>query len=91
MVEMNLFPGQEQRRRLEEQTRGHRARGRREGGIIEKVVLTYIYTHTCKIARWWEAAALHREPSSVLCDDPEGWGGGWEGGSRGRGHMHTHS
>ena len=33
MVEMNLFPGQEQRRRLEEQTRGHRARGRREGGM----------------------------------------------------------
>ena len=28
--------------------------------------------------------------SSVLCDDLAGWdGGGWEGGSRGRGYMYT--
>ena len=32
-VQMNLFPGQEQRRRLREQTRGHQAPGRREGGM----------------------------------------------------------
>ena len=26
-----------------------------------------------KIVHWWEAAAQHREISSVLCDDLEGW------------------
>ena len=25
---------------------------------------------------WWEAAVWHRELSSVLCDDLEGWDGG---------------
>ena len=33
----------------------------------------HIYTTTCKIASWWEAAAQHREISLVLCDDLEGW------------------
>ena len=36
----------------------------------------------------WEAAVLHRELSSVLCDDLEGWDGE-EGGSGGRGYMYT--
>jgi len=35
-----------------------------------------------------EAAVQHRELSSVLCDDLEGWDGG-EGGSRGRRYMYT--
>ena len=26
----------------------------------------------CKVASWWEAAVLHRELSSLLCDDLEG-------------------
>ena len=35
-----------------------------------------------------EAAARHRELSSVLCDDLEGWGGGrWEGVQEG-GYIH---
>ena len=34
---------------------------------------------------WWGDAAQHRELSSGLSDDLEGWDGGlWEGGSRGR-------
>ena len=33
-----------------------------------------------------EHAIKHRELSLVLCDDLEGWDGGWEGGSRGRGY-----
>ena len=37
----------------------------------------------------WEAAIEHREPSLVLCDDPERWLGRWVGGSRGKGYMYT--
>ena len=33
----------------------------------------FIYTTKCKIDSWWEAAAEHREISSVLCDHLEGW------------------
>ena len=38
-----------------------------------------------------EPAVQHRELSSVLCDDLDGWDGGvgWEGGSRGRAYMYT--
>ena len=45
-------------------------------------------TTMCKIASEWEAAAQHRELSSALCDDLEGWdaeAGG--GGLQGRGYM----
>ena len=45
-----------------------------------------IYTTKCKIDSWWEAAAWHREISSVLCDHLEGWDGegGREGDARGK-------
>ena len=33
----------------------------------------HLYTIKCKIDSWWEAAARHREVSSVLCDHLEGW------------------
>ena len=33
----------------------------------------HIYTTICKIASQWEAAAQHREVSSVLCVHLEGW------------------
>ena len=39
----------------------------------------------CQTDGWREAAASHREPSSVLCDDLEGW----EGSSWGRGGVYT--
>ena len=32
-----------------------------------------MYTAMCKKDSWWEAAVQHRELSSVLCDDVEGW------------------
>ena len=38
----------------------------------------HIYTTKCEVDGWWEAAAQHREISSVLCDHLEGWDG--EGG-----------
>ena len=34
----------------------------------------HIYTTKCKIDSQWEAAAQHREISSVLCVHLEGWG-----------------
>ena len=34
----------------------------------------HIYTTKCRMDGWWEAAAWHREISSVLCDHLEGRG-----------------
>ena len=49
---------------------------------------TDICTIMCKIDDWWEAVP-HRELSSVLCDDPDGWDRGrGEWGSEGGGDIH---
>ena len=37
---------------------------------------TYIYTTMYKIDSQWGAPIYHRELSSALCDDLEGWDGG---------------
>ena len=59
-------------------------------GRIERIVLTYTQYHV-KIDSYWETAEQHRELSSVLRDDLEGWDlGGWEGGSRRRGYMYIY-
>ena len=42
----------------------------------------------CKRDSEWGAAVQQRELSLMLCDDLEGWDGGWEGGSRGRGDVY---
>ena len=46
----------------------------------------HIYTTKREVDGWWEAAAWHREISSVLCDHLEGWDGegGREGDARGK-------
>ena len=45
----------------------------------ERVALTY--TTMCQTASQQEATTQHRELSSVLCDDPDGWDlGGLVGG-----------
>ena len=36
----------------------------------------YIYTLPCVKHNYWEADVKHREFSSVLCDDLEGWDAG---------------
>ena len=48
----------------------------------------HIYTTKCKIDSQWEAATQHREISSVLCDQLEGWDRecGREGDARGKRH-----
>ena len=48
----------------------------------------HIHTAMCKMDSWWEAAAQHRQLSSTLCDDAEGWEGG--GGRLEREKMHIH-
>ena len=46
----------------------------------------------CKIDGERGASVQHMELSSVLCDDLEGWGGGWwDGGPRGRAYKYTDS
>ena len=47
----------------------------------------HIYTTLHKIAGEWEPVIKHRELSSVLCDDLDGW----EGGPRERGYTYTQS
>ena len=47
-------------------------------GQIERVVLTYLYTTMCKTDSYWD-----RKLSSVLCDDPEEWDGGWKEAQKG--------
>ena len=39
-------------------------------------VARHIRTAVCRTdSPWWKAAEWHRELTSVLCDDLEGWGG----------------
>ena len=59
-------------------------------GQIERVALIQ-FTIAFKADSQWEATLQHWEPSSVFCDDLEGWNGGWEGSSKGKGYMYTYS
>ena len=43
----------------------------------------------CKIDSWWESAVKHKELSSVLCDELDGWDGRWQGFPKGRRYMYT--
>ena len=47
------------------------------------------YITICKIDGQWEFAVWLRKLKQGLCINLEGvgWGGAWEGGSKGRGHM----
>ena len=47
------------------------------------------YITICKIDSQWEFAVWLRKLKQGLCINLEGvgWGRGWEGGSKGRGHM----
>ena len=57
-------------------------------GRTESVALTY--THCpAQNGQLVGAAVQHRELSSALCDNTEGWDGGWEGDLRGRGYTCT--
>ena len=80
-------------------------RQRKQGGKladqdchIETILYTYMHymhtytymTHMGEIDSQWEAVVQHSALSFVLCDDLDGWGGVWEGGSRGKGERYIY-
>ena len=87
MVLKNLFTGQQQRNRHREQTYG-RGRGEERVRCMERVTWKptspYVKqpTEICCMAQETQTRALYQSGG-------EGWGGRWEGGSKGRGYMYT--
>ena len=65
-------------------------RGEERVRCIERVTETYITI--CKIDSQQEFALWLRKLKQGLCVNLEGvgWGGRWEGGSKGWGYMHTY-
>ena len=66
---------------------GHVDQSGGQEGETNLEIRTDIYVLLCVWDRQWDSAVKHRELSSVLCDDPEGW----EGGPSGRGYTCTYS
>ena len=88
MVLKNLFTGQQWRNRHREQTYGHGERGG-EGEMYGRSNME-TYITICKIDSQCEFVVWFRKLKWALYQSKEmGWGGRWEGASRGRGHMHT--
>ena len=50
------------------------------------------HINTGKIDSQWEFAVWLKKLEQGLCNQPRGvgWGGRWEGGSKGRGYMYTY-
>ena len=90
MILKNLFTGEQWRNRHREQTYGHGERG--GGGEMFGKSNMETYITICKIASQWEFAVWLRKLKQGLCYQPRGvgWGGRWEGGSKGRGYMYTY-
>ena len=87
MVLKNLFTEQQQRdieNRLMD-VRGREERMRCMERVTWKLTLPYVKQPTgiCSMAQETETGALY-QPRGV------GWGGRWEGGSKGRGYMYTY-
>jgi len=84
MVQMNLFPGQEQPSKCRERTCGHRGEGE---GRTNWGIKIDIYTLLC--VKQWETAIKYR--SSALCDDLGEWNGGVEGKFKRYGYKYIYS
>ena len=87
MVLMNLFAGKQWRHRHREQT--CETVGKERVGQMERRTYTLPYVKEmpvgiCCMTQGAQTGAL-RHPRGV------GWGGWWEGNSRGRGHMYTYN
>ena len=85
MVLNNLFTGQQWRNRHREQTYGHGERGGEGEMYVKSKMETYITI--CKLDCQREFAIWLRKLKQGLCislQGVEGWGGRWEGGSKGR-------
>ena len=89
MVLKNLLIGQQGRNRHREQTYKH---GEREGeGEMYGKGNMQTYITICKIDRQWEFS-VSQETQTGAPYQPRGLGQRerWEGGSKGRGYMHTY-
>ena len=70
-VQLNLVPGQEQRRSCRDWSFGEgKVKGGEPGDPVWRTC-----TAVCEADSWWGPVAEHRQLSSVPCDDPEGWDG----------------
>ena len=89
MVLKNLFTGQQWRNRHREQIYGDGERGGKGEMYGKSNKETYITT--CKTESQQEFAVWLRKLKPALCQTRGvGWGGRWEGGSKGRGYMYTY-
>ena len=85
---MNLFSGQQWRKRHREQIYGHRGGEKREGERYGESNMETNIT-ICKVDSQWEFAVWLRELKQGFCDNLEGRGGQgdgrevWEGGDMG--------
>ena len=82
--------GQQWRNRHREQTYVHGERGG-EGEMYGKSNME-TYITMCKIDSQWGTCCMSQETQTGALHQPGGvgWGGIWEGGSEGRGYMHTY-
>ena len=89
MVLKNLFTGQQWRNRHRKQTYGQGERGGEGEMYGKRNTETYIIIHILDSQR--EFAVCLRKPKSGALYQPRGvgWGGRWEGASKGRGCMYT--
>ena len=87
VVPMNLFARQQWRNRHRGQTYRHRERGGEREMYGKSNMETYItkckIDRICCMSHGTQTGALY-QPRGM------GWGGRWEGGSRGRGHMYIY-
>jgi len=89
MVLKNLFTGQQWRNRHRKSTYGHGERGGEVEMYGKSNMETYI--NICKIDSQQEFAVWLRNSNKTLYQPRGvGWGGRWEGGSKGRGYMHMY-
>ena len=88
MVPKNLFAEQQWRNRHKKRTYGRGERGEEGEMYGESNMETYITM--CKTDSQWEFAVWFRKLKQGLCINLVGWGGRWEGGSKGRGYMYAY-
>ena len=89
MILKSLFIGQQWRKRHREQTCGHGERGR-EGEMYGKGNLE-TYITICKIdGQGICCMAQEAQTGNLYQPSRVGWGGRWEGGSKGRGYIYAY-
>ena len=85
MVLMKLFAGQQSRHRHKKPTFGHGG-GRKKEIVTWKVTLPYV-KHIANGNLLYDSENSNQDSVTTRV---VGWGGRWEGSSRGKGHMYTY-